>query len=106
MDLVNQRQGADSRTPHILSLTNVAVSKQKALLHATAATHVQEACTSSAASEIRQHALDILADSGPQASSQPQLSAAMASSAAQVTIWLFQMLGNKLFLYRTGLPGH
>ena len=96
MDLVDQRQGTDPQTPQILSLTNVAVSKQKALLHATAATHVQEACNTSAADEIRQHALQNLPDSRPQARSQPQLSAAVASSAAQVTIWLFMMLGSKL----------
>ena len=77
MDLVNQRQGTDAHTPHIISLTNVAVSKQKALLHATVATHVQDASGSFGATEIRQHALHILADSQPQARSQPQPSSAV-----------------------------
>ncbi len=66
--------------PVILSLTNVAVSKQKALLHATQASQVHAAGSGAAASRIRQHALHTLAQSRLQIGSQADQSAAVQAS--------------------------
>jgi len=77
---VSSQQGAQSELPVILSLTNVAVSKQKALLHATQASQVHSAGNSTAASRIRQHALHTLAQSRHQTGSQADQSTAVQAS--------------------------
>ncbi len=77
---MSSQQAAQPELPVILSLTNVAVSKQKALLHATQACQVHLAGSGTAASRIRQHALHTLAQSRRQTGSQADQSAAVQAS--------------------------
>lgn len=82
--------GDQSQAALVLSLTNVAVSKQKALLHATQATQVQPAGNSPAASRIRQHASQAVALHRLRSDSQAEpIAAAQVSKSWQ----LFQDLG-------------
>jgi len=101
---VSSQQDAQPQLPVILSLTNVAVSKQKALLHATQASQVHSAGSSTAASRIRQHALHTLAQSRLQTGSQAEESAAVQASSSLgyrrvmcldscLVLWLPQQLG-------------
>lgn len=69
-----------SQAPLILSLTNVAVSKQTALLHATQATQVHVTSSCAAASRIRQHALQMLAQGRLHTDSQAQSSTVNVSA--------------------------
>ena len=80
-NIVAQR-GDQSQAPLVLSLTNVAVSKQKALLHATQATQVQPAGDSPAASRVRQHALQAVAQSrlGNDSQAEPSAAALVSNS--------------------------
>jgi len=79
---VSSQQGAQPELPVILSLTNVAVSKQKALLHATQASQVHPAGNGTAASRIRHYALHTLAQSRHQTGSQADQSAAVQASSS------------------------
>ncbi len=90
--LAEQQLKTQPRGPVILSLTNVAVSKQKALLHATPATQVHQTSQSAAVSRIRRHALHTLAqdqlhtDSHAQASGRDQASVLHVSS-----VWVLHL---------------
>ena len=84
--MVAEQQGEPQpNTPVVLSMTNVAVSKQKALLHATQATQVYPAGNSAAANRIRHHALQHLAQNHLQ--SDPERPGAVEQSSA-LQVWL------------------
>lgn len=83
------QRGDQSQAALVLSLTNVAVSKQKALLHATQATQVQPAGGSPAANRVRQHALQAVAQSRLRSDSQAEPNAAALVSNSWL---LFQIL--------------
>lgn len=71
------------QVPLVVSLTNVAVSKQKALLHATPSTQVGHSSNSAAACRVRHHAVRALAQTGSDEAA-TQAGAAVQSSSFQV----------------------
>lgn len=71
------------QVPLVICLTNVAVSKQKALLHATPSTQVRHSSNSAAACRVRHHALRALAQTGS-GEAATQAGAAVQSSSFQV----------------------
>ena len=86
-----QQSGAQGQPPLILSLGSVAVSKQKALLHATAATQVHGNSSSAAASRARHHAVLALAQ-GQLENTHMQAEGAVSSGPTQVLPCLFAQL--------------
>lgn len=85
MQAVVSQHGQLWQSPLVVSLTNVAVSKQRALLHATPATQVTHASSNAAACRVRHHALHT-PQAGP-GHAHTQAHAAGQSSSFQVGVF-------------------
>ncbi|KAL3145911.1 hypothetical protein ABBQ38_015279 [Trebouxia sp. C0009 RCD-2024] len=83
MHAVMSEHSRQQQVPLVVSLTNVAVSKQKALLHATPSTQVGHSSNSAAACRVRHHAVRALAQTGSDEAA-TQAGAAVQSSSFQV----------------------
>ena len=85
MQAVISQQGNQSHLPLVVSLTNVAVSKQKSTLQSTAATRVIHGSSSAAANRVRQHALQPPPQTG-HSDMQTHMDAAVDPSSFQVRL--------------------
>ena len=83
MQAVISQHSNQSHLPLVVSLTNVAVSKQKSTLQSTAATQVIHNSSSAAACRVKQHALQSPPHSG-HSDMQTCMDAAVEPSSLQV----------------------
>lgn len=83
MQAVISQHSGQGQVPLVVSLTNVAVSKQQRTLQSTAATRVTHSSSSEAACRVRQHAVQPQAHTGD-SDTQRGTDAGVESSSFQV----------------------